>query len=670
MGPWPYLLPPLLIVGLWLVRSCMEGFERPALERRGATLVLTVLGGIAMAAQLAVLFGYQSQVGFMFERVALLNGLFMTGLAIGAGAGRSLSGWAPPVTALVLVMLLVAAGSMSLPPALALLGSSEPATQDAGFPALAFMVGLLTGTGFPLGVHLAHRDLGEVLRSGGIAQAADNLGGAVGGLVTGALMIPLLGVEETCLVLAVLALVALIPLLFARLAPNAVAAVGDRAFSSFPRQGLGWVLLFAVLLVYGWHLLGRGAEPGPRVLFDDDRLAQVSGSERFELVGYPFPHYLGSASKGEPVRTVSLSTMAAAPNVKGFAGPINVLLSVNQEGRLLGLGYVSSNETPSYIGGIEQWLDGLAGADLSAGPLTLEQVDALSGATVSSRAAISAVNLSAAKGTEAAFGEPIPALTPEPRSRLDAAFWVTLVLLAAFFPVYLSGSDGARLLFQVASLGVLGIWLNTPITEIDLVNLSLGHTAPPTENTQRWLLLGFIGLTGLLFGQVWCGYVCPFGALQELLSRLGGYLGLRSYPDRRLDQQARLLKFVLLAAVLLAVWVSGKSTWASFDPMQHAFGGRLGGWMLSLVILVLLGSLFYVRFWCRYFCPLGAFIALGNKIALLHRLAPKRRFEHCDLGVRGEFDLDCIRCSRCISGRDTRLRRHPSSEKTSRNINH
>jgi polyferredoxin len=69
-----------------------------------------------------------------------------------------------------------------------------------------------------------------------------------------------------------------------------------------------------------------------------------------------------------------------------------------------------------------------------------------------------------------------------------------------------------------------------------------------------------------------------------------------------------------------------------------------------------LGSLVYVRFWCRYFCPLGAFLALGNKLALLQRLAPQRRFEHCDLGVRDEFDLDCIRCARCLTGADTQLR--------------
>ena len=89
--------------------------------------------------------------------------------------------------------------------------------------------------------------------------------------------------------------------------------------------------------------------------------------------------------------------------------------------------------------------------------------------------------------------------------------------------------------------------------------------------------------------------------------------------------------------------------------MQHAFGGHLAGWVLLVLSVSLVGSLFYVRFWCRYFCPFGALLSLSNKIALLQRFAPPRRFEHCDLGVRAEFDVDCIRCNRCLSGDDTHV---------------
>jgi polyferredoxin len=92
--------------------------------------------------------------------------------------------------------------------------------------------------------------------------------------------------------------------------------------------------------------------------------------------------------------------------------------------------------------------------------------------------------------------------------------------------------------------------------------------------------------------------------------------------------------------------------------MQYAFGDFWPTWILVIAGLVLIGALFYYRFWCRYLCPMGALLALGNKFALLQRWAPRRRFKHCDLGVREDFDVDCIRCNRCLTGKDTHLKLH------------
>jgi spermidine synthase len=655
LGPWPYLLPPALFLALWLTRAAMAGLPRTTLERRAATLALTALGAIAMAAQLSLLLSYQSHVGFVFERVALLNGLFMTGLAVGAGVGARVARCGPVPLALLLLLSMTAGGLLLLPGVLAWLGDSSFLWQEWGYPPLAFALGLATGGGYPLGVHLAQRDLGGVVASGGVTQAADNLGGALGGLVTGALMVPLLGVGGTARVLAALALLAAVPLLFARAAPAPVPALRERGIASMPYPWLGWTMLFGVLLVYGFFLLHRDAAPGPRIQFDQDLLAQVSGSQRFDERASPFLHYLGYEAGSDEPETLVVSSAAAAPEVSGFAGPINLLLAVDRGGTLRGVRHLESNETPAYVSRIGAWLGGLEGLDLSAGPLAGGRVDAMSGATVTSRAALETIDRAASRGTEVVFGTPTPRLPGEPSSAYDAGFWVTLLLLLAFFPVYLSGSDRARLWFQLAALGVLGLWLNTLFTEVDLVNLSLGAVASPAENPQRWLLLAFVAVSGLLFGQVWCGFLCPFGALQELLSRLGRRLGLRSYPDRRLERRLRWLKYLLLSLMLTAVWIDDDRSWATFDPMQQVFGGRAAGWMLVIALVVLLGSVFYVRFWCRYFCPAGALLSLTNKLALLERLAPRRRFEHCDLGVRHTYDLDCIRCSRCLSGIDTRL---------------
>ena len=85
---------------------------------------------------------------------------------------------------------------------------------------------------------------------------------------------------------------------------------------------------------------------------------------------------------------------------------------------------------PAYVAGIDQWLRGLAGRSLKEGRLTLERVDGLSGATVTSRAALESINRSAARVLQAAFGGSLPALPERPGAQLDAAFWVTLLSTA------------------------------------------------------------------------------------------------------------------------------------------------------------------------------------------------------------------------------------------------
>jgi spermidine synthase len=668
MGVWPYLVPVVVFLALWLLRVSLQGFLRPRLRRQAATYGLAVLGMVAMAQQLVILFSYQAHVGFVFERVALLNGLFMTGLALGTGGlGQHLARRSNPDATLATLMGVVALLLLGFPFLLESMGSRPILVQEAAYLGLSVLFGFLTGVGFPLGVAQVHRDLGEVTATGGISEAADSLGGAVGGLITGALLVPLLGINGTSQLLAIVSLSAALPLLYARFAPTYLPRLLPRGQRAFPWLRVGWVLAFLVLTLFGWDLAQRGAEPGPLLQFDEQRLAQASGSDRFRLVETPFPHYLGWDRQGSAQAdpdSASLSTMAVAADVRGYAGPLNLLVSVGRNGSLRGARYLDSNETPAYIAGIQVWLDTLSGADLSRAGLDLQRVDALSGATLSSQAALRAINRSVRRAGEAAFNQDWAATGPEAPAASGVTslrFLLTLALLLIFFPIYLSGREGARLGLQWAVLLILGFWLNSLVTEVDVVNLSQGYWSSWRDNPQRWLLIGFVVVSGILFGQVWCGYLCPFGALQEFVSRLGRRLGLRSYPQRPLETRARFMKHLLLCLMLAAVWVTDDAFWASFNPMQHAFGGRWDGWLGPLIGVALVGALFYFRFWCRYLCPFGALLSLSNKLALLQWLAPKRRFEHCDLGVREEFDMDCIRCNRCLTGKDTGIRHSPAT---------
>ena len=157
---------------------------------------------------------------------------------------------------------------------------------------------------------------------------------------------------------------ALLPLLFARLAPRRSGAwprpASGARQASFPWPGLGWGLIYVVLLVYAWHLLDLGSRPGPELRFDEARLAEVSGSKRFTLVEQPLVQYLG-LPRGVGGQHPDPGQRGGGPGVSGFAGPIELLVAVGRDGVLRGVRYLGSQETPSYIAGIDAWVAGLAG---------------------------------------------------------------------------------------------------------------------------------------------------------------------------------------------------------------------------------------------------------------------------------------------------------------------
>jgi len=67
-------------------------------------------------------------------------------------------------------------------------------------------------------------------------------------------------------------------------------------------------------------------------------------------------------------------------------------------------------------------------------------------------------------------------------------------------------------------------------------------------------------------------------------------------------------------------------------------------WMLVVLAIALVG---FTRFWCRYLCPVGAFLSLLNHVCLLRRWMPRQRFGKCEFGLTAGDRLDCIYCDRC-----------------------
>ncbi len=192
-----------------------------------------------------------------------------------------------------------------------------------------------------------------------------------------------------------------------------------------------------------------------------------------------------------------------------------------------------------------------------------------------------------------------------------------------------------------------------------------------------YYITGFLILLGVLLGRFICGFLCPFGWLQELLHKI---------PTKKLSTKKlkplTYLKYVILAVMVVllpAIIVSDVGIGDPFFCKYLCPQGVLEGaiplsavnagiraaleslftWKLAVLLTVVVLSVLFFRPFCKWICPLGAFYALLNKVSLFQMKVDKNKCVSCGKCARVcKMDVDvtktpnhteCIRCGMCIS---------------------
>lgn len=127
------------------------------------------------------------------------------------------------------------------------------------------------------------------------------------------------------------------------------------------------------------------------------------------------------------------------------------------------------------------------------------------------------------------------------------------------------------------------------------------------------IMMGLVLVAGvILCSKLFCGYLCPLGALDEAMGRLGRKLHLQ-FDIRQggiADKLLRAVKYVLLFVILYNTLATSELFCKKLDPyyaMATGFKGEIVLWMSLITIgLLFLGGIVVRMFWCRYICPLGA----------------------------------------------------------------
>ena len=235
-----------------------------------------------------------------------------------------------------------------------------------------------------------------------------------------------------------------------------------------------------------------------------------------------------------------------------------------------------------------------------------------------------------------------------------------LALLTAFIALTLVSffRKSVRLKYAalVAAVGYMGFMKSSLVSISDVFRLA-DLSLPPFKYSLAWYVFSvFVVVSTVLWGRLYCGRVCAFGALTQLIDAIVP-AKLRGELPRRFEQRAAWAKYVVLAAVL----VYFAATRDVALPVRYAepfwmFGlfGTTAMWAGLAALLV--ATVFVRNLYCRFLCPVGATLGIlsGLTIFRIKRWSECRTCKICEKtcewgAIRGPeiVKRECVRCDDC-----------------------
>jgi len=187
-------------------------------------------------------------------------------------------------------------------------------------------------------------------------------------------------------------------------------------------------------------------------------------------------------------------------------------------------------------------------------------------------------------------------------------------------------------------------------------------------------VLGILGVVGSLIGRIPCGWLCPFGFIQELFYKI-------STPKLQIPKFLSYFRYVVLALMVILLpllivdefgygetwfckWICPAGTLEAGIPLvalNSGIRGQIGfmfSWKMGILVLFIAWMIFSQRPFCRTTCPLGAIFGLFNKASLFQMVVDDEKCIECnkcyrDCPVKVKVyetpnSADCIRCLKCI----------------------
>ena len=206
---------------------------------------------------------------------------------------------------------------------------------------------------------------------------------------------------------------------------------------------------------------------------------------------------------------------------------------------------------------------------------------------------------------------------------------------------------------------------------------SLQATLSSRDYKISMYVIGFLVIFGTVLGRFVCGFLCPFGLIQDLLFKIPFVKKIRRLPGEKL---LRWLRFVFLGVFVILLpmfviditglgepwfckWICPVGTLEGGIPLvllnkaMRGAAGFLFRWKVAILLVTLISAIIIYRPFCRYICPLGAIYGLFNKFSFYRFEVNNNKCVQCGICLKQcKFDIpvwknpnsiDCIRCGDC-----------------------
>jgi NosR/NirI family transcriptional regulator, nitrous oxide reductase regulator len=250
--------------------------------------------------------------------------------------------------------------------------------------------------------------------------------------------------------------------------------------------------------------------------------------------------------------------------------------------------------------------------------------------------------------------EAVPSWTDDLKDQaVDLALFAAFAVLAlvSFF----RKSELLKWITMGAAVIYLGFVRSQLITVVNIFGLVVWNLPVFRHNMTWYLFAVFTVVTTVLWGRVYCGRVCAFGAMTQLLDKVVP-ARLRFEVPRRIEQRANYIKYGLLGVTVLYFLATRDiSIYRYVEPFwMFSLQARVGMWIGLGVLLT--ATIFIRNLYCRFLCPVGAFLGLLSNLTVFRikrwsecntcKICEKK----CEWGaIRGPRIVasECVRCDDC-----------------------